>query len=682
MNFPSVISLDIETYGILEAYEQTVFHPVKSVHIDGIPRDQLIQTVFLTWKQPNGPDKGKFKTGGFIWSNKAHRQTLHKWFHLMRANSTTILGQNIVFDLLYLRYSDSVIRHYTDLRSPPQSSIQFDDLMIINFLDFEERPEKSLKSLVVLFGLDTYDNDVVTGSKGNATGPTDPNLLHYAAKDPLRTYELYDLIWQRISKAWPTSSKHTPLCKTLRNNLLRVGLEMSESGIHMNPAALQTLWKEKETHLASLRKQAAAHDLILDGKGSKKSKLSVVTSALTPQYIDNDAIERTKVTKEISIGKANLEFIMTHVSPDRPEYPLCELIYTATTESKMISSYLKPLLTKPTKGLISPSIPIAYPSWHLVPSSFGNKTSNDIKGTIQGRITCAKPGLQTFPPLIKDAITSRYSDGVLVTVDYKQIELVVPGLLSQDPTMLEETNNHIDRHTRSALMIADTLGVKINLQHRDFRPIWRQMGKKLNFLVIYRGGPAQYRKSLIEEAAALKNYDLLNFINDRMTIDICTKIIRQYDRRYHVFRSWQDHLISIACKTGRLELPTGWSRSFPGGSSVVMNTYVNEICNFPIQTTAAQLTLDSQYKIHSLIRQYKKPIHICSQTYDSILFDLRIAHLPWIEKTLQHHLTNPDLSSIFYSNDPTTLYGGPRRVTFEYDISIKKKWQITRKEKI
>ena len=657
--FPRILSLDIESFGILKDREQTTFHPVKSVLIDGISPRKLIVTVAISYRD----EGGELCSGLFVWQEGNDREALRQWFRAARRAGSTIVGQNILFDLQYLRYCDVEIRRLTNW-NPHGSSIKFDDTMIVSFLDFEERPEKSLKTLSTLFGLESYSSSEVTGQKGNAKSPYDPKLWEYNVKDSAQTLLLYEIIWKRIREAWPASSKLSKTCRYHRNLLIRTGLLMSEYGIHMNWRSLTKMRGEIETKRIEFQKEASPFELILSGKGSRKSQSLLVSRALTMKMRGSSRLERTKVKKEISINKNNILLLLTELPLDSPHRVPCQLLYDFNEIDTLYTSYLKPLTTMPRKGLMSPSNPVAYPSWFLVPMS-SQKGRGDVRGTIQGRITCTTPGLQTFPPPIKECVSSRFPGGIIAEVDYRQLELVVAAFLSQDELMLAEWYKRFDRHTLTAHLILNTLGASSDPRENDpqFKSVWRQMGKTLNFLVLYRGGADAFRTTLLKDAGESKNLPLLKVISEKMSLPVCQNIIDNFNERYYQFRGWQDDLIEIACRDGRLELPTGWSRSFPGGAQVIRKTFINEICNFPVQCIAAQLLQSAKWEVCKAIARKRLPILLITQTYDSMTFDLPSKHLENLGGILKKNLTRPPLLDIF-NKDMVP-------VTLEYEMKVR-----------
>jgi len=647
MNFPDILSLDIETRGILFEQTQTTFHPVQMEVVDGFTPDNTVVSVALGWRTPTGYDSAVF-----IYSDHAHRRNLRRWLKLAHDHGAVILGQNLVFDLCVLRHVDPYISYLTRVGGP----LRYDDLMLVNFLDFEQRPEKALKPLTTLFGLGSYTTEKVTGSKGNATGPWDSHLHHYNAADAVRTLQLYDLILDRIRQKYgPSSPKLSATCSDHRHALIRVGLEMRESGVCMSRYALE---RAADTHLErinTLVETADSHHITLQGKGSDTSKRLFINECfLAHNLLSDPRTERTKERHDICINKNNLQILLADLPADSPDRLRVELIYEHTDLAKIRSSYYKPLLTSRTKGLTTPTM--CYPSWHLVPSGYG-KSSTDSKGTIQGRITATKPGLQTFPPEIKACHRSRYLTGTRLSADFEQLEIACAAFLSQDPTMLDEWDARVDRHAVTGQLIIDTLQLS-SPTPADFTKIYRAAGKTLNFLVLYLGGPDKFRSTLLTDAGRARDYELLRLLDREFTPAACKEIIHAFNARYPRFRQWQSELIDSASRDGYLSLPTGWSRTFPPGKAAL--ACVTEICNFPVQCLAAQITQHCQYTLLLSLRSLGLRTRMCSQTYDSIDLDCPASELATVKKILPDHLTSPSLFGIFEQ---------PRRVTLRYEVS-------------
>jgi hypothetical protein len=249
-------------------------------------------------------------------------------------------------------------------------------------------------------------------------------------------------------------------------------------------------------------------------------------------------------------------------------------------------------------------------------------------GIISGN--CKQPAAQTFPPVVKTALCSRHPAGKLLWYDLSQMELRIAALLSGDPVMIDYYINKRDIHIETALLIdplADPTSPAFNAPDG-----LRALGKTVNFLMLYRGGHNKLRETANKQLGLSLSYDF------------CQSAVTQFYYRHHILGQWQEQLIATARKQGYLELITGWGRTFGLGKSA--DSYINEICNFPVQTIAAQLLQSSQFAVTRDISRLKLRSCICLQVHDSLCVDTWPTEEPTIDDLMKKHLTHPPLLTI------------------------------------
>lgn len=642
----NTLSLDIETYGILEGWQQTVFHPAKMLSIDKVKPQDVIQTVAVAPRMEGEPVTKQPEAWVYVWKEPKHRQHFLDWIDTLTSQPEpgTLLCQNILFDVGVLFAFCPEFREMVE----PYRRCFLDDLMIVNFLEYEERPEKALKPLAMLYGLDDYP-DEVTGSKATAKDAWDTRLHKYNARDAIRTLQLYETLWGDIQSRTPTSQKLSPLCRSHRDRLIRIGLEMSEAGLYMDYKKLRMAKMQAEAKARTLAAEAKTkYGLVIKGKGSAKAKYAMIRKAVTPELLMHPRLQLTEKTLDISFAEQNLVLVLSEQPEDHPGIEECKLVYQHSKVDHIITSYLKPLITKPSVGLsLGATGSCAYASWMLVPRPIGKGKVDEDRGTKQGRITAIGPGIQTFPPMIKKTCVSRFMEGKLIAWDYKAIEMRVAAMLSCDPVMLQEYKDGIDQHTKTTkTKILKPIGMDVPETDPSFRKVWRQAGKRLNFLTLYKGGAYAYRQALLKDAVRADNYEVLRLFDKVMTVDACQAALDEYDKEYWVFRAWQESNIQRAIREGGMEVPTGWARTFTGGETMVRELMESEICNFPIQCLAAQLVQDAQMECLLWLRKNRMKTRICSQTYDSIKFDVHPREVEQVASEVPKLLTCPPLLSI------------------------------------
>lgn len=87
--------------------------------------------------------------------------------------------------------------------------------------------------------------------------------------------------------------------------------------------------------------------------------------------------------------------------------------------------------------------------------------------TVTGRMSSADPNMQNIPrgdkSKVKQMFQSRFgTDGSMAEIDYSQLEVVIQGMLSQDPQLVKDLNDGVDFHCKR---LAKKLG-------RDYQEIW------------------------------------------------------------------------------------------------------------------------------------------------------------------------------------------------------------------
>lgn len=211
-------------------------------------------------------------------------------------------------------------------------------------------------------------------------------------------------------------------------------------------------------------------------------------------------------------------------------------------------------------------------------------------------------------------------------MDLSQIELRVPALYSGEPSLIAAFTAGLDLHTERAIATFSRdylLGKYPELVDAPFA-LWkklcpafdaleRQVGKRINFADLFRAGADKIRNSVYDD------------IGIWIPLSVFERAVRNRPLDRPLLWAWQEGLIADARRDGYLSLPlTGQSRSFLGGDKFD----VNEIVNFPVQTTASNVLLRIQHYCSSRLPSLAispsfHHIHLCCNTYDALLFDCR-----------------------------------------------------------
>lgn len=346
MSDPRIISLDIETFGKLSGYpHQTCFTPRRCVFIDGVKPSDLCLCAGVTlpasdprpdpstpWSAPLISQLKPGPTFIFDLRQRTHIHMLVRWLH----HADTILGMNLQFDLIFLRYFSSILRHAL---APFRHLIL--DLGYINYLECEMRPERSLKPLGPVLGTHVYaESDLFEKLT------TWSSLTHYQAQDPHNTMLAAAVLASRIARS-STPDKLSPFCIQFYSDSIWSLLLMTENGVPVSLSRSHSLLTTLTSTMQECEALAACnHDLLLSGKGSDKSLASFFARILMVlgNTIDYSRLILTEKRGAVSTNEANRSYLASLLPLDHPYLDGLSLISRHTRAEKLIGSYLFPML--------------------------------------------------------------------------------------------------------------------------------------------------------------------------------------------------------------------------------------------------------------------------------------------------------------------------------------------------
>lgn len=242
-----------------------------------------------------------------------------------------------------------------------------------------------------------------------------------------------------------------------------------------------------------------------------------------------------------------------------------------------------------------------------------------IFGTVTGRLASYDPNLQNIPNkgggLIKRAYVSRFgSEGLIGQVDYSQIELRVAACRFNEPTMMKAYRDGADLHLLTALDISRlTLEEYKALDPHKQKEI-RTQAKRVNFGILYGGGPPALMAALKKEGVFL-------------TIEECKALIERYFEVRPRLKAGIEALEDGVREKGYLESFTGRRRRVPevfSENEEIVSRALRQSVNFPIQNGASEMTLMSLVLIWREMRRRGYRSKMILTVHDSIVFDLHV----------------------------------------------------------
>lgn len=406
------------------------------------------------------------------------------------------IGHNVKFDA-------RSIRKYFGGELPPGPFI---DTMLLQHILNENLTEYSLDHLIShnFEGFSAYHRDGKLGAIIMETAFS--QAVRYVHLDVRWTWLLFKRLYPKILAA-------PELLKSLRQDMdvIRVLMEMEDTGIPVNQRSMQSLGKQLEVRLNELL--VGMMDYAPPGFNPDSAKHK-------QQLLFNKKREGglgLKSVKDTPGGNPSVdEESLRKLESRHPVVPM--LIEWAETK-KLVSTYVDGLLPKLNQGRL-------HPSFHL-------------HRTATGRLSSSNPNLQNIPRESNVRGLFVAPDGYeLLVADYDQIELRVMCMFSHDEKMSEFFLTGEDIHSGAAALC-------LNKPVSEVTPEERQLGKGVNFLTAYGGGSQKLARTTgIDEAHA------------KFVID-------QYYKQFSGITKWKQQVLVDGRKKGYVSTISGRRRHLP-----------------------------------------------------------------------------------------------------------------------
>jgi len=495
----------------------------------------------------------------------------------------------------YLRQSSGLLKMVTEKRihtlyegdggiSPVR--VDEDGMLIHYMLSEGNREPHGLKDVAAdLLGADPDYDKVVKSyapkmTDSFASVPRDILYL-YAAKDVDHTFQAYQILKPRLMKRgrmhWAYENILIPASAMLQ--------DVERYGVWVHKPTVAKLSKELEEELgkrqAILRK--VAEDGLWDPKDYAKWK---GPSAKVPKEFNPGSsyqllyifeqlgiTPRDPRTRKVSSNEPALK--------ELPSSPFVDALRAARKAAKMLSTYVDGV-------------------WNVIDPGDGRVHSTYLlHGTATGRLSSRNPNMQNIPrdARIRDMFQAP-PGRLLVELDYRQVELRVLAYLSGDPGLRRIYDEGRDLHDEvSKQLFPGWESYKDTVLGKE----QRVRAKFVNFGIAYGRGA----ESL---AAEFK----MGRPEAKHMIDRWWAAFPQAQRFVQKMRGNSRSGVPI-------ETPFGRRRRFSLITTSNQNALENEAINFPIQSTASDLTLLSAIDLHP--RLIPLDAHIINLVHDSILIE-------------------------------------------------------------
>lgn len=495
-------------------------------------------------------------------------------FHKLFKASNTFIWHNGKYDAAFLRQLGLPVR------------VDEDTMLLHYVLSEGNRELHGLKELSAdLLGSDPeYDAEVkkyapkLTDSYAKV--PKDI-LYHYNAKDTDHTWQLFQLFRPKLDKPgrelvkWNYENLIIPMSAFLQ--------DVEHYGVWVHKPTLGALAREFEEALASAEndlQQVAAEkwDPNAYALWKNASKVPAQFSPGSPYQLrwllgQYNLFPKDPRTKKPSTNKEALK--------DLPQVPIVVAIGQWRKAQKMLSTYVEGVEEK-------------------IEDDGRVHATYLIHGTATGRLSSRGPNMQNIPRAKGIRNLFQAPPGwTLVELDYSQVELRVLAYLSGDRGLWDIYTSGRDLHDEvAASLYPGWSSYRDTVRGKEERI----RAKFVNFGVAYGRGA----ESLVAEF--------------KMPVKDAAQLIRDW---WATFPQAHEFIVRTraSSRSGRpLETPLGRRRRFTLVTNSNRNALENEAANFPIQSTASDLTILSALAVHPNLPTLFNA-HIINLVHDSILIE-------------------------------------------------------------
>ena len=227
--------------------------------------------------------------------------------------------------------------------------------------------------------------------------------------------------------------------------------------------------------------------------------------------------------------------------------------------------------------------------------------------TQTGRLSSVDPNLQNIPVrleqgrLIRQAFVPEWSDSVLLSSDYSQIELRVLAHISQDEHLIAAFQHGEDIHTATAMRV---FGIE---KAEDVTPNDRRNAKAVNFGVVYGISDFGLANNLGISRKAAKDY------------------IQTYFERFPGIKNYMETIVREARDKGYVETIYHRRRSLPDINSRnfnIRNFAERTAINSPIQGSAADILKVAMINLDRALTEKNFKSRMLLQVHDEIVLEV------------------------------------------------------------
>ena len=352
--------------------------------------------------------------------------------------------------------------------------------------------------------------------------------------------------------------------------LIPVLYKMEQKGMLIDKAYFANLCEEYAAEVKRLEKEVCE----LAGKDfNLNSPIQLSEVLFTDLKLPVKGIKKT--SRGYSTGAKELDKL-------KDLHPIIPKIIEYREASKLLSTYIVPMS-------------------ELADENSRIHTTFTQNVTATGRLSSKDPNLQNIPVRTDEGKRIRTGfiapEGrVLVSADYSQFELRLAAALSNDQALIDDFNNNIDIHTKTA---SEAFGVPME----NVTKSQRRAAKVINFGILY----GMSTKGLAD-AADMSIFEAKNFIDN-------------YFRLRAPIKAKLESILKQAREEGYVETYYGRRRPTPDVKSpnfLIRQAAERAAANMPIQGTEADLMKRAMIEVDKAL---PKNADLVMQVHDSLIVE-------------------------------------------------------------
>ncbi len=389
-------------------------------------------------------------------------------------------------------------------------------------------------------------------------------------KDPARQLARMMQIYPDQAKKLADNSRLEAVAKQFDFPLIWALFQMERRGMKLDLEQLSNMSAELKSELNSIEQEMY-------------SSVGYEFNPASPRQLSEVLFVKLQLpTTGIKKGKTGYSTGQKELDKLRGQHPIIELIERYRELSKLLSTYVDALPKLVDKN-------------DCLHTTF----NQDVTST--GRLSSTDPNLQNIPvrtelgKRIRQAFVPKKGK-VFVNADYSQFELRLAAVLAGDQALVDDFNDDIDIHTKTA---ADAYGIDVSQVSKE----QRRHAKVINFGVLYGMSPH-----------GLSAATGMNFTEAKKFID-------HYFELRAPIRQYLDKTLQMARDQGYVETYFGRRRPTPDVKSsnfMVRQSAERAAMNMPLQGTEADLMKLAMIKLEDKLAGLAEPV---LQVHDSILVE-------------------------------------------------------------